>query len=46
MVNCQRSTVNRQRTAVRGDAVDDDNGKAALTTDNGGGYACLILLSR
>lgn len=26
---------------MRGDAVDDDNGKTALTTDNGGGYACL-----
>ena len=43
-VNRQRTTEscadNRQRStdnglAVRGDAVDDDNGKAALTTDNG-----------
>jgi hypothetical protein len=30
----QRSTVNGQRTAIRSDAVDDDNGKAALTTVN------------
>ena len=32
-VNGQRSTDNG--LAIRSDAVDDDNGKAALTTDNG-----------